>query len=186
MHGRKDKSLSLLMGVEEVTEIAQTTFSLDGTVEGFHHQSIRSLIEGELHPYVLRVLQSDQVSVVGDDTHHTVSIHIGDGPREREVMESVTGIVGITGNSGSTGYSPEEDHRSPELEVMLNILVLRAKDFNGELVQGIVITTSSLNRIPADATMNLPLAAHLLRLHTKLLLLGVVFHLQELTEPLQV
>jgi hypothetical protein len=49
-------------------------------------------------------------------------------------MESVTGIVGITGNSGSTGYSPEENHRSPELEVMLNILVLCAKDFYGELV----------------------------------------------------
>ena len=72
------------------------------------------------------------------------------------------------------------------LDVFISFVFVFLDDFNDELVQRVIITAPCLNRIPADATMDFPLDAHLFRLHTELFLLGVIFQLQELTEALQI
>ena len=49
VHRLEDKSLRRTMGIEEVAQLTQASFSLDGTIKGFYHQAIARLVERELY-----------------------------------------------------------------------------------------------------------------------------------------
>ena len=95
-------------------------------------------------------------------------------------MERAYGIVGITGISGSTvRYSPEKNHRAPELEIVLDVLITGAVHLNAQLVETVIIALTGFQGEPGISTLHLPLHPDGLGELAEILLFAVVFNLQQ-------
>ena len=80
--------------------------------------------------------------------------------------------------SGGSGYS-EESHGTAKLEVVLDVLVLCAVDFYGELVKRVVIALAHADGPPGIAALQLPLHADGLGELAEGFFLGGIFQLQQ-------
>ena len=124
VHRSKAECLCLLTGVEQITQITQTSFCLDDTVEGIKHRLITGLIEEELNTHILSSLNINKLTIVGHSHHHPVTINITDGTRKREVFDLILIIL------------LEKHHRSSELEIMFYLIIFALTEhLNNELVE---------------------------------------------------
>ena len=122
MHRRKHKRLRLLVRVEKVAQITDAPLALDGPVQGLHHQSVGRLVERQLHPHVLGILERHQIAVVRQDAHHAVAIDIADSGSEREVFDAI--LIHV-----------EEHHRLAKFKSMFDILVGGSEHLDSQLVE---------------------------------------------------
>ena len=87
MHGCEGECLCRLMRIEQVAEVAQTSFGPYHTVESLKHRLITCLVEEQLNAYILSPLHINELAVVRHRHHHTVAIDITDGACEIEVFD---------------------------------------------------------------------------------------------------
>ena len=163
VHGREDKGLWLLVTIEQVTQIAQASFALDGTVQRFHHQTVAGLVERELDAQLLGILQIDNGETVGNGHHHAVAIDIADGARMAEVFDD-----------GRIVIHTKERYRLSELEVVLDVGIGRTHQFNSQLVQRVIVALADLHGPPGIAALDLPRNTRLLGLLAEGLFLCLV------------
>ena len=113
-------------------------------------------------------LHINELAVVRNCHHHPVTVHIAHGSSKREILNLVLVV------------HTEEDHRTPELEVVLYLVVVPLTvNLYHQLVQRVVIALSHLQRIPGITALHLPLQPHLLGLFVKGLLLSGILHLEK-------
>ena len=72
----------------------------------------------------------------------------------------------------------EKHHCLAELEGMLDVLVGCTENFNSQLIEGVVITLTHLQRIPRITSFDFPLNTHLLCLFAKSLLLRLILQFE--------
>ena len=168
-------------GIEEVAEVAQTTFGTDDAVESLEHRAVGGLIEEELDAEIFGGLEVDEGGIVGEGDDHAVAVDEGYGGGEGEVgnprISRVTRVSRITRR---TRFASEKADGPTEFEVMFYFVVVRlAEDLDDELVEGVVVTLACFQGEPGIAAFDLPLQTHLLGLFAVGFLLGSVFHLEE-------
>ena len=122
-HRREAECLCRLVRIEQIPQIAQTSFRPDDTVESLKHHLIASLVEKELNAYVLRPLHVDKLAVVRHSHHHTVTVNITHSGSEVKVFDLLS------------TRDAEETHRPPELEIVFYLLVTLTKHLYHQLVQ---------------------------------------------------
>ena len=169
--GREGERLRLDVArtrIEQVAQIGQpVAVGFHHAVERVEHHLVTGLVERQLHAHLFGVLEVAQRHIVGHDHHHAVAVHITHGARKREIFQFIT------------GRPTEEGDGASEFKIMFNVLILRAVDFHGELVQRIVVGLAHLYRPPGIAALQFALHAHGSRLLTESLFLRRIFHLQQ-------
>ena len=120
---RKREGLGFLMRIEQIAQIAQSSFTFHHAVEGIEHHLIAGLIEKELHTDILSSLYVNQFPIVGNGNYHPVAIDIAHRGSEVEIPNLVILV------------DAKEGHRSSELEVMLYLLIALTEHLNHQLVQ---------------------------------------------------
>ena len=179
MHGLEGEGLGLLaLRVEEVAEVAQPSLAFDGAVQGVLHRAVGGLVERQLHAEAFSGLQVNDGEGVRDGDYHAVAVDVADGGGVAEILDADgAGIYTELAVRGS-GCRKELDGAS-ELEVMLDVGVGRAYDFNGQLVQRIVVAAAEADGPPGITAMDPPLDTQLLGELAESLLFIVVLQLQQ-------
>ena len=190
-YGVKRECLGLLPRAEQVAQVGQSVaFGVDDTVQGFEHQLVSGFVEEQLHAHVSRGLQLGERRVVRHGDYHPVAVNVAYGAREEEISPSrpplwggawfvLFGVLTPPYRGGWEGLLNEEHHGAAELEVVFNLVVLRAQHFHGQLVQRVVVTLAHADGKPCVAALHLALQAHGFGLAAELFLLAVVFHLKQ-------
>ena len=80
----------------------------------------------------------------------------------------------------------EKTYRTPILKLMFNVFILSPLHFHNQLVQGIVIVTPYIQRIPAHTTFDFTSDTHQLCLLFELFFLVLIFFLQQFILLLQI
>ena len=177
LHGRECAFLWFHLSRKDVTQFGHAiVFGIDGIVECVKHRFVGGLVEVELHAQIVCILEVDERLRRGNGDHHTVAIYIGDGGGEGEIGEPFWGER-LKELNGLAIFKEV-------LNVFVRLVVVFLGDFHHQLIQRVIVTATGIDRIPADAPMNLALDVHLLRLHTEFFLLRVVFHLKKTAETL--
>ena len=165
-HRGKGPALRFAPRVEEVAQVGQPPLGPHGAVERVEHEAVARLVERELHAHVGGGLQRGPVGSVAEGDNHAVAVGIAHRGGETEV-------------SKVWRIDAEKHYRPAVLEVVLNLGVGGAEHFYARLVERVVVGAAGAQRPPCVAALHLAPHAHGLRLAAELLLLRVVFQLEQ-------
>ena len=174
-HRLKRESGYGLCAMENIPQFRQTVvLRTEHLLDGLEHQPVAGLVEIQLYPQHFLALQSQQRIGIRQNHHHAVFLHIVHRGHKIQVGQFARQVL------------RKETHRTPILEQMLNLLVLLPFHLDDQLVQGVVITPSQRQGIPAHAPLDFPSDAHQFGLLLELRFLILILQLQQLILMLQV
>ena len=167
-HLRLDISQQLLLEFGQPVPLA--AYHL---LQGFEHGVVAGLVEVALYAQMVCPLYIQYRTCVGHDYNHSPVVGIAYGGNEVVVRKGAVGVL------------PEEAERAAILKFVLNVDVLRAGDFQYQLVQRVVVGAFCLDGIPAQTPLHLAAYAHCFRLPFELLLFVLILHAQQQLQTLQ-
>ena len=149
-------------------------FGTQGIFQSLKHGAVARFVEKELDTQIDRVLHLEN----------------GAGTRHYDDHAAFVGVayraLHLQVSDASVGRLAEEADRTPVLEVVFDVRVLRAGKFHCQLVERVVVAPSGCYGIPAHASFHLAGHLHRLGLTLEFLLFVFVLHAQQPLLLLQV
>ena len=178
----RERLRPLASGIEQVAQVCHAVaLGADGSVEGLKHQSVARLVEEHLHSYTFAVLQRrGDAGLLGHRHHHASAVCIAHDARGDDVERGLCAPVCCLRLVCRQG---EEAYGSAVFEVVLYVLVGCAEHLHGKLVQRVVVTPAYAHGMPSVAPLDAPLQSCSLHLSAVVLLLLLVFRLEQSLLP---